>query len=106
MRDAGDFAEPSLKPISGRMRATPGVLIVFILLIPVGHAASADADAVARGEYIFRAAAGCACHSTEEGEFLAGGRAIKTPFGTFYGTNITPDEQTGIGAWNDSDFVG
>ena len=36
----------------------------------------------------------------------AGGREIKTPFGVFYGTNITPDAATGIGAWSDAEIVG
>jgi len=36
---------------------------------------------------------------------LAGGRAIETPFGTIYGTNITPDPETGIGKWSDEDFI-
>jgi nicotinate dehydrogenase subunit B len=30
----------------------------------------------------------------------AGGRPLQTPFGTIYGTNITPDVETGIGAWS------
>jgi hypothetical protein len=28
------------------------------------------------------------------------GRAIETPFGVIYSTNITPDPATGIGAWS------
>ena len=36
---------------------------------------------------------------------LAGGRALETPFGTFYPPNITPDRQTGIGDWTDEDFL-
>ena len=36
---------------------------------------------------------------------LAGGRALKTPFGTFYSPNITPDPVHGIGGWSDDDFV-
>ena len=36
---------------------------------------------------------------------MAGGRPIKTPFGSIYATNITPDIETGIGAWSDADFV-
>ena len=53
-------------------------------------------------------AAGClACHteSAGGGAPLAGGRALKTPFGTFYSPNITPDPATGIGAWSESDFA-
>jgi mono/diheme cytochrome c family protein len=33
----------------------------------------------------------------------AGGAQITTPFGTFYATNITPDRETGIGAWSDEE---
>jgi len=40
------------------------------------------------------------CHTSESGAVNAGGRAIETPFGTIYSTNITPDEATGIGAWS------
>ena len=36
---------------------------------------------------------------------MAGGRPIETPFGSIYATNITPDLETGIGAWSDADFV-
>jgi mono/diheme cytochrome c family protein len=39
------------------------------------------------------------------GALLAGGRALKTPFGTFHAPNITPDRETGIGAWSDEDFL-
>ena len=35
-----------------------------------------------------------------DGVVNAGGRAIETPFGTIYSTNITPDVETGIGAWS------
>ncbi|MDI9682594.1 cytochrome C, partial [Burkholderia cenocepacia] len=30
----------------------------------------------------------------------AGGLALDTPFGTIYTTNLTPDPDTGIGAWS------
>lgn len=39
-----------------------------------------------------------------EGPVGAGGKAIETPFGTFYGSNITPDLETGIGAWTDEEI--
>ena len=46
------------------------------------------------------AVGGCAgCHTSPGGAPYAGGLAIGTPFGTFYSTNITPDSETGIGAW-------
>jgi len=40
------------------------------------------------------------CHTAEGGKPYAGGTPIKTPFGTIYGTNITPDPDTGIGQWS------
>ena len=32
-------------------------------------------------------------------------RALETPFGKIYGTNITPDPYTGIGNWSEQAFV-
>lgn len=64
-------------------------------------------DARQQGEYLFRAA-GCAhCHTDEKnhGAPLAGGRALPTPFGIFYTSNITPDPNTGIGRWSEADFM-
>ena len=62
---------------------------------------------IEKGKYIFHGSGGCSCHTDTKnnGEFLAGGKPIKTPFGTFYGTNITPDPATGIGKWSDQDFI-
>lgn len=67
----------------------------------------APADPVARGAYVF-AAGGCAsCHTASgpDAKPLAGGRALKTPFGTFHTPNITPDPDTGIGRWTEADFA-
>ena len=44
------------------------------------------------------------CHTAETGQDFAGGRALQTPFGTIYGTNITPDPETGIGTWSQAAF--
>lgn len=73
-------------------------------------AAAGDAG---RGEYVFHAA-GCGnCHTDPgskgddarpKGEPLAGGRPLKTPFGTFYTPNITPHPEVGIGNWTERDF--
>jgi mono/diheme cytochrome c family protein len=68
---------------------------------------AADEAQIRRGEYIFHAADCYACHTDTEnhGPTLAGGTAIKTPFGTFYAPNITPDPNFGIGGWSDADFI-
>src|SRR5262249_31205054 len=35
----------------------------------------------------------------------SGGSPLQTPIGALYPPNITPDPETGIGAWSDVDFV-
>jgi mono/diheme cytochrome c family protein len=61
----------------------------------------------ARGEYVLRMAGCVSCHTDQknDGAFLAGGRAIPSPFGTFYASNITPDPETGLGGWSTGEFV-
>lgn len=66
---------------------------------------AAESDQVSRGEYLFHAALCEVCHTAKNGQFLAGGRALPSPFGTFYTPNITPDPRYGIGSWSDADFV-
>src|SRR4051812_25316986 len=59
-----------------------------------------SAATIAKGEQL-AALGNCAvCHTTAGGAVNAGGRAITTPFGTIWSTNIAPDVQTGIGAWS------
>jgi mono/diheme cytochrome c family protein len=62
---------------------------------------------VARGAYLANAADCEACHTDKEhqGEPYTGGRALATPFGTFYSPNITPDPETGIGSWSEAQFL-
>ena len=74
---------------------------------PTGTPADlANADFVARGEYLTRAADCAACHTAPGGKPFTGGLAFKLPMiGTIYSTNITPDQETGIGAWSDEEFL-
>lgn len=65
---------------------------------------AATPDNIARGAYLARAGDCMACHTARGGTPYAGGRALATPFGTVYTPNITPDAQTGIGAWTADDF--
>src|SRR5215510_7721468 len=78
-------------------------LLVSLIALAAG-AAQAQTDnkeLVAKGQYIFSLAAGCACHSDPKGTPQTGGRAFPIPFGTVYSTNLTPDKETGLGAWTD-----
>src|SRR5712691_9664445 len=80
-----------------------GAALALILLGSTG--AAAEGENVARGEYLVRAGGCVSCHTTAGGQKLAGGRALVTPFGTFYSPNITADPETGIGRWIDTQFL-
>ena len=82
-------------------------LIFWLYFCLLGANNTIGQDLVEKGKYIFHASGGCSCHTDtkNDGAFLAGGRPINTPFGTFFGTNISPDPATGIGKWTDEDFV-
>jgi mono/diheme cytochrome c family protein len=84
-----------------RTFTTAAVALLQVLNFP------AAADEVSQGAYLTNAA-GCEdCHTDREhgGQPYAGGRALATPFGTFYSPNITPDPETGIGRWTDEEFL-
>ncbi|HEY5899545.1 MAG TPA: cytochrome c [Burkholderiales bacterium] len=78
--------------------------LFFLLAAASGTGLAQDAK---RGEYLAKAAGCVGCHTEakENAVPYAGGRALKTPFGTFYGPNITPHAQFGIGRWSEADFV-
>lgn len=59
---------------------------------------------VARGAYLARAGNCMGCHTALGGAPWAGGRAIETPFGAVYSSNLTPDKATGLGLWTAQDF--
>jgi mono/diheme cytochrome c family protein len=96
------------------------LILIVIVLIPLGiiifqwwHdpgsrqpgvAITDQAQQIQKGAYLARAGNCIACHTVRGGEPYAGGRAIRTPFGDIYASNITPDMQTGIGSWTADDF--
>jgi mono/diheme cytochrome c family protein len=63
-----------------------------------------DAAVVARGEALAALGNCDSCHTAMGGARFAGGRGIATLFGTIYSTNITPDRDTGLGAWSEEAF--
>src|SRR5438132_11691925 len=82
---------------------------IVLLLLLVGSIsgvssiaqAQTEKELVAKGQYIFAVAGGCACHSDPKETQHAGGRAFPIPFGTVYSTNLTSDKETGLGDWTD-----
>jgi len=81
-----------------------GVLSLLLATLMVNAHAQGDAK---RGQYLAKAAGCLGCHTQEQKDAVAyaGGRALKTPFGTFYGPNITPHPDAGIGRWTETDFI-
>jgi mono/diheme cytochrome c family protein len=87
---------------------------LFVWLL--GAASSAGAANLENGKYLFYAGGCASCHAApasakcDDPNYadpfkLAGGRCLKSAFGTFYVPNITPDRRSGIGGWSDADFI-
>jgi mono/diheme cytochrome c family protein len=95
-----------------------GALVVLLVLIALWWAAgrdqeggeapppatAANPDPVQHGRELVALADCKSCHTARGGAPFAGGRAIPTPFGTFYSPNITSDSKTGLGGWSSTDF--
>ncbi len=73
--------QPAIAPLEG----TPGPF---------------SAEQIARGERLAALGDCAVCHTREGGPRNAGGRALPTPFGTIYSSNLTPDRASGIGGWS------
>ncbi|WP_420326125.1 molybdopterin cofactor-binding domain-containing protein [Mameliella sp.] len=71
---------------------------------PAPLAATFSAETLERGRQVFAAGDCAVCHTAEGGAANAGGRAMETPFGTVYTTNLTPDPETGLGNWSFAAF--
>ncbi|MFE8646463.1 molybdopterin cofactor-binding domain-containing protein [Sphingomonas sp. NCPPB 2930] len=130
---AGGTAAPPSAPAESRLPATApwprrrsawargGALVAGTLglgaallgwrpaIAPVAPAAPGSAPiytaaTIERGRQLAAAGDCAVCHTMPGGAVNAGGRAMETPFGTLYTTNLTPDAATGIGTWSFSAF--
>ena len=81
--------------------------VALALLLASAHSGALAQGDAKRGAYLTKAAGCVGCHTEvkEDAAPFAGGRALKTPFGTFYGPNITPHPSAGLGRWSEADFV-
>ena len=59
---------------------------------------------IALGKYLALAGNCAGCHTARGGAPYAGGRAIETPFGSVYSSNLTSDLKTGLGSWAPENF--
>ncbi len=74
--------------------------VCVLVAAPAAHAQ----DAVARGKYLAAVGDCSGCHASGNGSPYSGGQPLTAAFGTVYSSNITPDEQTGIGTWSSQQF--
>jgi mono/diheme cytochrome c family protein len=91
--------------------AAVGVAAFWFITMPATVSASALGSHTANlenGKTMFYAGGCASCHATpnqEDKTRLGGGLGLKSPFGTFFAPNISPDRNDGIGAWSEADFV-
>jgi len=102
-------------PVAAVAFAAVVALALWILTIPATVPASAlpprTAD-IGNGRTMFNIGGCASCHATPnenpekvDRTRLGGGLPLKSPFGTFYVPNISPDPADGVGAWSEADFV-
>ena len=88
-----------------------GLGVFWFITIPAAVPASAlgpHTPNLDNGKTMFFAGGCTSCHTTpnqNDKSRLGGGVALKSPFGTFYAPNISPDRNDGIGTWSEADFV-
>jgi mono/diheme cytochrome c family protein len=92
-------------------RSAFGISALAAIAISIGFAAHAgqpdpqEFSQIERGRYLSVLGDCASCHTVPgSGQPFAGGRAVETPFGNIDAPNITPDRETGIGAWSDDQF--
>jgi mono/diheme cytochrome c family protein len=91
--------------------AAIGLAVFWFITMPATVPASAlgpHTPNLDNGRSLFFAGGCASCHATpnqEDRTRLGGGVALKSPFGTFYAPNISPDRNDGIGTWSEADFV-
>jgi mono/diheme cytochrome c family protein len=79
-------------------------LLTSALAAPAWAGAEPDFEHVSAGHYQAILGDCMGCHTAPGGRAFAGGAPLQTPFGPMVTPNITPDKETGIGAWSEEDF--
>jgi mono/diheme cytochrome c family protein len=88
-----------------------GLAVFWFITMPATVPASAlpsRTPDLANGKEMFFAGGCTSCHATpgqDDKTRLGGGLGLKSPFGTFYVPNISPDPNDGIGKWSEAEFV-
>ncbi|MDB5413867.1 MAG: alcohol dehydrogenase [Rubritepida sp.] len=90
-----------------RRGALRRVLLGGALMLGICQADAAPDNftSIERGRVLTTAGDCTGCHTTVNGQSMAGGLALETPFGRIVTPNITPDDETGIGRWSEAEFT-
>jgi len=102
---AGPHAASTTVPSRSLFSRSFGLAVALFM---VGLCAADEQSSVQRGQYLVQAANCISCHTTKDGKPFAGGNAFETTYGflgKIYSSNITPDPETGLGAWTEDDFI-
>jgi len=87
----------------GGIIAVGALALPFFRAIPASTPPPANSfsmELLSQGRQVFAVGNCVDCHTTDNGVPSAGGKPFETPFGTIYSSNITPDLDTGLGAWS------
>ncbi|QAU46515.1 c-type cytochrome [Bradyrhizobium guangzhouense] len=87
------------------MRTILAVALLCGAVAKAAVAAEPSPELIATGKTLVEAGDCAGCHTADPAKPFAGGKRIDTPFGAIYAPNLTPDRDTGIGAWTDADFT-
>ena len=88
-----------------------GLGVFWVVTIPATVPASAlpqRTPNLDNGKTMFFAGGCSSCHATpnqDDKTRLGGGFGLKSPFGTFFAPNISPDPKDGIGGWSEANFA-
>jgi len=86
------------------MRTILGMMLLCAAFSLGQAQAEPSEETLARGKALAVAADCGGCHTADPAKPFAGGKRIDTPFFGVYSPNLTPDRDTGLGAWSDDDF--
>jgi mono/diheme cytochrome c family protein len=93
--------------VQGQLCAMRAIVAIVLLCsaFSLGNVrAEPSAEAIEHGKQLATAADCAGCHTADPSKPFAGGKRLETPFGAIYSPNLTPDRETGLGAWTDEDF--
>jgi len=98
-----------MRSISANMAPLRAVTCAAALLLTSALGGAVESDPqdftqIKNGQYLAVLGDCESCHTAPGHKPFSGCRPIETPFGNIVAPNITPDRETGIGAWTDDEF--